>query len=352
MILKTGFDKFMDKINLDKTRIERLQSAHNELRDVLREHEEIKKYYINDYLHGSYALHMGIKPTDTNARYDGDILLELNLKDDDGNYIMEGYSVILWLYNILKEIPAYKDKVEYPNSNARSVKIKYSKDLALDISPVHFNDDNDSVLIPPDWKETNPKGFKTWCIDTHKASDNQFYFITRIEKFWRDIQFGSGSHPKSILLTTLIGKHVSTKKDITLMEALVLSMDYLNRCFQAMNEVPEVCNPSLDSENLAERWSYSDFYYFKQKYNEATIKIKEALAEPDEQKTIELLNSDELFKGNFPVTLYEKELKEAIKMTEAIKAGKVGITKLGALTTITSHKVADVSSKFGSHGDF
>lgn len=350
MNLTTGFDKFLEKVNLDKTRIDRLKSAHNELRDALKAVEEIKKIYVNDYLQGSYILRMGIKPI-KDGEYDVDIILELNLKDEKGNYIMDGYAVLSWLYNILYKIPAYKDKVEYPPKK-RSVRIKYAKDLRLDISPVHYRDDNDPVLIVPDWKETNPKGFRKWCIEVQDKSDKQFYFVTRLLKYWRDIQFGVGSHPKSILLTTLIGQHVSTKEGITLNEALVKSMEKLNSCLQAMSEVPKVCNPSLASENLAEHWSYWDFVTFKQKFAKATETFKKAFDETDETKTIELLNSDELFKGAFPVTLYEDMKKSAMNMSEAIKDNKVGVTTGGALTTNIALQKVKVPSGIGSHGDF
>jgi len=159
MDLKKGFEKFLEnKVNLDKTRIDRLKSAHNELREQLTGVEEIKEIYVNDYLQGSYILKTGIKPVG-DGEYDVDIILELNLKDKDGKYIMDGYLVTQWLYDILSNLPSYKDKVIFP-PKPRSVRIKYSNQLRLDISPVHFNNEKDPALIVPDWKETNPKGFK------------------------------------------------------------------------------------------------------------------------------------------------------------------------------------------------
>lgn len=349
MNLTTGFNKFLEKVNLDKTRIDRLVSAHNELRDALRANDEIKKYYKNDYLQGSYALKLGIKPI-TGGEYDVDIILELDLKDEDGNYVMDGSQVLYWLYEILSKMPAYKDKVEYPPKK-RAVRIKYAKDLRLDISPVHFKNEKDPVEIVPDWKLTNPRGFKQHCIDTNKASYNQFYYVTRLLKFLRDIQLGVGKHPKSILLTTLVSKHITEKEGITLNESLVLTMESLNKYLQSLDNVPEVCNPSLTSENLAESFGYGDFITFKSMFDKATKRAREAFNEKDEEETIELLNSQDLFMGNFPVTLYEEEIKEALKLTESIKAGKIGITAGGVLTSVASQIKESVPSNIGSHGD-
>ncbi|RPI19491.1 MAG: hypothetical protein EHM58_01395 [Ignavibacteriae bacterium] len=350
MNLTTGFNKFLEKVNLDKTRIDRLISAHKELREALRANDEIKKYYKNDYLQGSYALKLGIKPI-SRGEYDVDIILELDLKNSDGNYIMDGSQVFYWLYEILSKMPAYRDKVEYPTKK-RAIRIKYAKDLRLDISPVHFKNEKDPVEIVPDWKLTNPRGFKQYCIDTNKASFNQFYYVTRLLKYLRDIQLGSGSHPKSILLTTLISKHISTKEGITLNQALVLTMESLNKYLQGLDDVPEVCNPSLKSENLSEHWSYGYFYDFKNMFDNATKKAREAYNEKDEQKTIELLNSDDLFKGNFPVTLYEAEIKKAMDLSESIKANKIGVTATGVLSSVKSQIVSNVPPNLGSHGDF
>jgi len=351
MDLKKGFEKFLEnKVNLDKTRIDRLKSAHNELRSVLTEQDEVKKLYIDDYLQGSYRLRTGIKPVN-GGEYDVDVILELNLKNDKGEYIMNGYLVTEWLYNILKDIPAYKDKVEYP-PKTRSVRIKYAKELRLDISPVHFNNDKDPVMIVPDWKLTNPKGYRNWCVSVHEASKQQFYFVTRILKYWRDLQTGVGSHPKSILLTTLIGKNISTKEGISVNESLVITMKNLNNYLQKLTEVPRVENPSLSTENLAERFSYSDFISFKSMFKIASEKIIEAFNEEDEDKAIKMLNSSELFKDTFPVTLYESEMKKAMNMSESIKQGVVGITSTGALTKDTNTIKSFIPKEYGSHGDF
>ncbi|MGV8019132.1 MAG: nucleotidyltransferase [Ignavibacteria bacterium] len=351
MNLKKGFEKFLDnKVNLDKTRIDRLRSAHNELRDLLTDQEEVKKIYVNDYLQGSYKLKTGIKPVN-GGEYDVDVILELDLKDDNGNYIMDGYSVTNWLYNILTGIPAYKDKVEYP-PKTRSVRIKYAKELRLDISPVHYNNDEDPVLIVPDWKPTNPKGYRNWCVNIQESSKQQFYFVTRILKYWRDIQTGVGSHPKSILLTTLIGKNISTKEGITVNESLVITMKSLNKYLQGLTEVPEIKNPSLNTENLAERFSYSDFISFKSRFKTATEKIIEAFNEDDEDKCIKILNSAELFKDTFPVILYESEMKKAMDFSEAIKSGKAGITSMGVPTTVLGLIRENIPSGYGSHGDY
>jgi hypothetical protein len=346
MELKKGFEKFIDKISLNQTRIDNLISAHNTLRDILKSDEEVKKYFLESFLQGSYALHTAIKPL-TDGEYDVDIILSLNLKNE-GEFIEIAHYIVNWLHGRINSYKSYNNKCE---AKTKCVRIAYSADLRLDITPVHSDEKgSDELFIPPYWDETNPRGFKAWCRKTHEQSHEKFYSIVRILKYWRDLQFGYGSHPKSILLTTLIGKYIDKTEENSLHKSLMITCKRLNDYLQGLDDIPEITNPSLTSEIISRSWSYSDFIDFKTKFKNFTDKINSSFSEETEAKTIETLNSDSVFNGNFPKELFEKIIKEAKLMGDAMREGSLGIDKTGKIGINLPQKVADVKpTKF--YGD-
>jgi len=345
MNLITGFNKFLERINLDQTRKDNLISAHNTLRGYLEKDEDIKNYLIKTKLQGSYATNTSIKPVG-DGEYDVDIAVFLNLKDSNGNYIMSSYSVMNWLYNIIVKYSDYKNKAQ---QKTRSVRIKYSNQLSLDVTPLHYIN-GDLSYIPPDWKETNPEGLIEWCKVKHTESFYKYYPITKIIKYWRDIQFGYGSHTKSIILLTLTGTYIDKNENRTLNESLVLTIKKINKLFQDNIIVPVITNPTLSSEKISDRWDYLNYSTFKTKFNTATKLFEQAFNEKDESKTIEILNSDDLFKGNFPKTLFEEEIKKAKNYSQLISEGQLGITSTGVFTTISKENNR-IIPPYGAHGE-
>lgn len=345
MNLTTGFNKFIEKINFDQNRKDNLISAHNTLREYLEKDDEIKEFLIKTKLQGSYATNTAIKPVGY-GEYDVDIAVFLNLKDSNGHYIMPGYSVMNWLYNIIIKYSDYKGKAQ---QKTRSVRIKYSNQLRLDVTPLHYVNDNLSY-IPPDWKETNPERLIKWCTVKHSESFQKYYPITKIIKYWRDLQFGYGSHPKSIILLTLAGIYIDKNETRTLNESLLLTMKKINKLLQDNRVVPEITNPTLKSEKISERWDYFNYFTFRNKFKTATEKFEQAFNEADESRTIEILNSDDLFKGNFPKTLFEEEIKKAMSYSSLISEKKLGIKSDGSFTSNDKEKIS-IIPPYGSYGE-
>ena len=105
MRLKENFEIFLrDTVNLDQTRLERVQSAHNTIRDRLSSRDDVKSCLVDTYLQGSYALRTAIRPCDENSEYDVDVVLALILVDEDGN-LYDGSAVLDWLYRQIDDIP-------------------------------------------------------------------------------------------------------------------------------------------------------------------------------------------------------------------------------------------------------
>ena len=341
MKLKLSFDDWIRTISLDDTRSSKIQSAHNAVREFLEKDEEIKKKYYETFLQGSYVLCTAVRPQG-DGEYDVDVILSLNLHNGQGG-LLNPDIVIDWIAKRLRSSDRYKDKV---NAKPKCIRINYSDGFHMDIVPAHCSGDTDGVLkVPPDWKKSHPKAYRKWCRKKHESSNNFFYAIIKMLKWWRNIHCGDCGSPKSILLTTMIGNHIVTNCD-SVDETLVNTMEEMNKYFQANILVPEVVNPTLDSEILSKTWTITDYISFKDKFKLATEKARQALDEKDETKTIEFWNSPELFDGTFPKTIRGLD-EEAKKFGEMLAAGELYASSLGSVgIKSTSQSINIPSTKF------
>jgi hypothetical protein len=333
MILKKSFDDFLAKINLDPTRREKIQSAHNTVRGILEQDEEVKKIYLETFLQGSYRLGTAVRPQGAGS-YDVDVILSLNLMDFEGKGcgLPSSKMVIDWLAARLSAYPAYKDKVTV---GERCVTLVYAAGFYLDIVPAHDSTDlNAPLLVPPKWSASHPKGFKEHCLSVQQSTGEMFYPVVKMLKWWRNIHFGDDGCPKSILLTTLIGQHIP-KSAQSVDEALVLTMESLNTFFGSSILVPAVFNPSLPTENLSGRWPSLEYLEFKPKFAAATKRARKAFDAKDEEKTIEEWNTADLFDDTFPKALYGLE-EEAKNLANAMRAGTLFTSPGGLLSPLPS----------------
>lgn len=325
MVLNSSFEKFLDRIKLDDTRAGKIQAAHNTLRDYLAEDDEIKPRFYESFLQGSYRLNTAVRPQG-DGEYDVDVILSLNLKKDDGT-MMVAKDVIEWVANRLKLSDRYKEKVK---PRRRCVRVNYAQGLHMDITPAHCDGNTDGVLlVPPDWSESHPKGFREWCIKCQENSANFFYPAVKMLKWWRNIHYGDDGSPKSMIFTTMAGLHIPAKSN-SYDEALVTTMESINIFLQLNPSVPTIKNPSLETEILSSRWSLSDYWKFRDDLNSATKQARRALDEKDEEKTIEIWNSLVLYSDTFPKSKKQLE-EEARKMAEAMQNGKLGVTSSGQI---------------------
>jgi len=317
MILKQSFNDFLSTgksgVSLDDTRSSKIQTAHNAVRDYLESLDEIKAIYNETFLQGSYRLNTAVRPQG-DGEYDVDVILSLSLVDRNGN-MPDSKVVIKRLVELLELNGTYKGKVKQKNRCAR---INYVDGFHMDVVPAHCDGNTEAPLrVPSEWDYSHPKGFRTWCVERHEKSNKNFYSVVKMLKWWRNLRYGDTGSPKSILLTTLVGNHISAS-DISIDTSLVETMESLNGRLKLYQFVPQVPNPSLQAENLSRTWSQEDYEEFKESFDSATKKARLALNERDEKKAIEIWNSKILFDGTFPKTVRglgedEKRINEAMK---------------------------------------
>lgn len=325
MKLRKSFDAFLSQIDIKDTRRERIVTAHNTIRDLLLSDENIKQYSPSFFLQGSYAMRTIVRPS-ANEDYDVDLVLCLLLEDAAGN-MLSGDVVKSMVYDAIASHGTYKDKV---SMKTHCIRIDYEGDFHLDITPAHrTNGDDDTILVVPDWSESNPKGLIAYFRDVHSKAYDKFYPVVRMLKWWRNIHFGDEGYPKSILLTTLASRYIPSK-DVSLDSALCTVLEGIHEYVKDLEEAPEVLNPVNENENLCRNWTKDDFLSFKSKISVAAFAAREALDCKDEEKTISIWNDKSLFDDTFPKAIYHIA-DEPNMMTKSFVANAAGVTSSGAV---------------------
>jgi hypothetical protein len=330
MILETSMSNFIGDISLGETRKGRIISAHNTVRDWLESHESISSRNPYTFLQGSYASHTSVRPQNDGS-FDVDVLIAMDLDD----IAEQGGDAIDIITKALEDHGTYKDKIEIKN---HCVRLNYANEFHLDITPGNRTDGNDAPFeIANDWHISDPKGLIEYCRQKQKDTNGYFYPVVKMLKWWRNLRYGDEGSPKSIILIALVGQYIPTSAE-TYEEAFIATLDgIVGLCKDQLNP-PEITNPAIDEkkhgqEVISKSWSTTSFLDFKEKITAALSTAKAALKNGDEEETISLWNSDDLFMDTFPKTLNGVAVEEKV-MANLWKDGKVGIlANLGSVTT-------------------
>lgn len=349
MRLKQSFEDFLqNKVSLDGTRRDRIQSAHQSVREKLTSIDEVDGRIIGrgTYLQGSYPLHTAVRPCSEDDAYDVDVVLAADFRREVGGMI-SGHRVLRWLQGHLESIGTYKGKTSI---KSRCVRIDYEADdqrFHLDVVPGHcLNTLQGPIKVPPDWSTSDPRGYIDW-FRKQCSSDDWLLHVVRLLKYWRNVQ---NSGPNSMLLTTLAASHITDEAE-SLGEALQKTISAVYGWMENQNlgsiEVP---NPSMPEENLARSWSYPEQVRFRRRLSSAVELAEEALGSKDEEETIELWNAPELFDGHFPKTtrgLGDDAKEKAAAMT----GGGLAIGEDGRLFTGPDRSGREVPDNGGFYGE-
>ncbi|MFC0298454.1 SMODS domain-containing nucleotidyltransferase [Geobacillus jurassicus] len=322
MKLTNHFKQFIVNISLNKGRKERIDQALSTWKKILSEDEELSEKFKELFPQGSYATKTAIRPSN-DGEFDVDVILLLDVKNQDSKEFFN------WVTKRIKTKKAYEDKIKPKD---RCIRIEYAGEFHVDIVPAKTTY-GDSILIPSktegDWVKTNPVGFIKWCNKKHTEHNEKFRPIVKILKYWRDNNVGDNTAPKSILLTTLVGKCMVAKNSYA--ETLVATLEnMITKLDELMNEasedgIIEVVNPSLEDENLARDWSVEKCRIFRDKLQKLYSNSLEALTDPDKESSIEK------WQAIFGKEKFPSELSEGAKMAEAVATGAVFVNREGIL---------------------
>jgi hypothetical protein len=350
MRLKQSFDDFLrNTVSLDETRRNRVQRAHQFVREKLTAIDEVaeRKTGRGTYLQGSYPLHTAVRPCDANEAYDVDVVLAADFRKEDGRMI-PGRRALRWLQDCLESIGTYQGKTMRKSC---CVRIDYESDdqrFHLDVVPAHQPDTlQGPIKIPPNWSRSDPRGYIDWFRDQCKEADDWLLHVVRLLKYWRNLQ---GITSNSMILTTLAAHHSPAEAE-SLDDALVKTMSSIKDWMQSQTLARvEVPNPSMPEENLAQNWPVHHQRRFRNRLSVALETAEEALDSTDEEETINLWNRPELFDGRFPKTvrgLAEKAKEKAA----AMGSGGLAVGPSGQVSTGPDRSGRDVPDNGGFYGD-
>lgn len=279
------FDDFLSNhVNLNKTRLDTLESRVNTISTLLRDRlTGYRKYSAQ----GSYAHKTIIKPVQDNDEFDADILVFI--KDNDFQPYKFEVDYVDDVYKTLGENEDYKDKIK---RNTRCVTIDYAGDFHLDIVPCveHKNIHYICNRKEEKYEETDGDGYKNWLAEKNAiTSGNNFRRTTKLLKFLRDHK--DNFSVKSILLTTMLGNQVSGNEKGSnnfsdLPTTLKTLSNRLNDFLQKNTTMPTIDNPVMPVENFNRHWNQKKYSNFRDKFNIYTNKINEAFEEKDYNESV------------------------------------------------------------------
>jgi hypothetical protein len=155
--------RIAQELQLDKTRLERMESAYNAVADLLKKDEDFfKDLEIEVYAQGSKRIGTSIKPVNDE---DFDLDTVLHIYDVYHKYSPE--EIYNALVKALEKDSYYKTIME---KKKRCVRLNYKSDFHMDILPAcmpsHF--EKQKIAIPEkmmkSWSSGNPKGFSEWFL--------------------------------------------------------------------------------------------------------------------------------------------------------------------------------------------
>ena len=296
------------------------------------------------YPQGSMALGTTVKPDD--GPHDLDFVMELHAWD----LHVRPMELLRSLFEFLRGFDTYRDLTTLKN---RCVRVEYADDFYLDILPACKDMRTGGTCISvPDraangWSPSNPEGFIAWFkwrsavrqvlldkampIPAQQSVQEKMPLQLSVQllKRGRDVYFrDSNFAPISVVLTALAATHYTGQNSVS--EALTTILrgivGAINRADQNGTRI-QVCNPSNQNEDFGERWDSNHQAY--QAFKNWVFELEEEWRNVCISRTNPVDALEKLF-GEYAS---RAEVQLADRMQRARKAGQLGVTGIGIVTT-------------------
>jgi len=288
--LRQAFERYLERITLDRTRTNRITSAYGALECAVSDDAPIQGIARGIYLQGSFAHGTCVRPT--RGAFDVDVVLALDANEDGFLGIPERRNpeeLLRWLADRLRICtPATSSIMQ----RRRCIRIQYADEFHLDVVPAHCRKSLESALYVPDrraqdWTESHPRGLSRWCERLESRTHGQFTSVVKVFKRWRDLVFADGRGPRSIVLEALVGRFIPTDCDSTaeaVAETADAILEFLNDhvFFPYTVSLP---NPSLEDEDLTRDWSNDDCSLFRKRLVTLARRVNDAFEEDDRDRS-------------------------------------------------------------------
>ncbi len=280
MELNTYFQGLLSNIEPDDQAVAKAKKSHEDLREILKNDEQISDADPDTYLAGSYARNTAI-----NYIKDVDVVLLLKL---DHNKTSPDV-VVAWVQKSLQD--HYLEVIP----QGRSVQVRTDSGFELDVVPsVPIGDRNGPILIPDrdvkSWVASHPKGQISFGIEKNKDTDGYYKPLVKIMKFWRDRFSNETAKAKSYILENLVGENLTGQPSCYASGMLLILQNIYQRYAIYLNTrvVPKIMDLGYSSVNVAKRWKFNEFAAFMEEVRKSQIIANSALRSQNEQESIKL----------------------------------------------------------------
>ncbi len=292
MKLPDEFETFHGKIVLSTAQMERVESAVGNLTKFLV--ERLKLVSKDVFMQGSVPNGTAIKPDPQkkDGEYDVDLVVVCAAPDASPEEAINA------LEGVLAEHGTYAGMIER-NPGRPCVRLRYADEetggFHVDLTPARPAAGDAPLEIPrpgAGWRETAPQQYTEWC----KRHGIEFARTVQMLKRWRDHSQTVLEAIKSILLQVLISENLAESSSDA--ERVAGTLRTIAETLAPHTQPPEIRNPVLEQENLADRWTVAEFGDFKQAISEAADLAERALGEGDLNRSRELWR--QIFGTDFP----------------------------------------------------
>lgn len=277
MKLLDHFAQFLrDKVNLNKSRLDDLNSRVDAITEVLKADEDLGARVLDTVPQGSWAHRTIIRPP-LGKEFDADFLVQLT-EDAKWNADPQQYSDAIW--EALHNHGIYAVMTTRKN---RCIRVRYANFCHIDIVPYVIRSDGFEVIVNREtnaFETTNPVGFTVWLQEKDDLTAGNLRKAIRLLKYLRDRQAAFAI--KSVLLTTLVGSVVDSWRTVDpdyykdVPTTLVHALADLDTWLQARPYRPSIIDPSCSTTSFDHRWTDQQYNAFREKIHQLAPEVRAA----------------------------------------------------------------------------
>lgn len=369
--LKTYFKDFLYEIRLTPDQVKDLKNEHENLRQLLKEDEQLSKIIVDTFLQGSYRRSTIIRPKNQEDNPDVDVVVVTNLDKDSytpsealemfepflkehykDKYRVQGRSLGICLENVdldlvVTAIPSESEKDigdmleksgifsdlniedvenEMINFSSRST-FKSAKKIKTFFKAIKNSPDwKDEPLYIPDrdagnWERTHPLEQIRWTDEKNELTNKHYINVVKALKWWRKEKHPDTDQPKSYPLEHFIGFCCPNNID-SVAEGVTLTLEQIR---DYHTDKPELSDHGVPDHDVFARISPEEYQRFYIQVKGAATIARHALDSADKKESIEKWK--ELFGDKFPPYRNNKNsksggFKRRVNKTSNMPGGK------------------------------
>lgn len=366
--------RIAQELELDPTRIQRMEKAYEKVLEVLRKDEIFfNEFEMELYAQGSVRIQTTVKPI-KGEDFDLDTVLHIYdlYNKFDPNKIYNA------LVRVLENDAYYKTICE---KKERCVRLNFKGDFHIDILPgcMFAIDNRDKIAIPEkklrSWSHGNPKGYGKWFLNISNSSsqyllksfsetlikaeveaeplpETGLYLKTPLQravqlvKRYRDVFFQDKEfNVSSIVITTLMARFYDGEQSIynTIDSGLSKIKLGYNSALEEGKRF-KVLNPMDDQEDFTDSWTYENYNSFYTFIEDLYYKW-EQLKNGFDQSGIEYVNL-------FGEGQYKKSLQDQIKVLSRFSNDKnAAATSLIINNSALTDRLGEINQNTGTKNE-